>query len=199
MEAISHISNYYIVEYSVVKPILKEPLDSVLRRKRLLKTCACIMLMIVGITLAINFIPQKKQIRMGSLMAYATVEGGDDADIEMTEADNGIPLSLARTVYGDEGFLFSIVVDEATTAKIINIIDKGKVVQENIADFPIEGVKYKKGRIYFFIPCEVGEVSFSGIDDKEGCRYDVTIIIIEQDERYFAKLQALTCYPRYKK
>ena len=195
MDAISHISNRYIVEYSVIKPVTKDPIDYAIRKKHVLMMCACLVLVIVGVALATNFFMQKKELQVGTLVAYATVEGGESADVELSKADDSIPLSLVRASNGNEGFLLSIVVGGDALEKKINVIENGQIDQADISNFQIDGVQYEKGRIYYFITCEVGEISFFGVDDKEGFRYDVTINIIEHEGSYYAKLQALTCYP----
>lgn len=199
MAAIGGISDKYIEEYSVVKPIKNDQINTMfIRRQWIYRLCGILTVIAIIVGICLPTIINKGNLSPFVLTAYALSDDGIVAEHSITD-NVQVPVSLLETEDGLKGFLFSIDHGNSDDPATLAIFNAGDYQQRTAELGELAGVHLEPGKGYFFFVGnsidDFENVTFFYSDREADSRYEITVQITENEGCYMAELKELKSFP----
>lgn len=199
MAAIGEISDKYIEEYAVVKPIKNDQINTMfIRRQWIYRLCGILTVIAIVIGIGIPVINNNGNMLPFTLTAYALSDDGTVVEQSITDTEQ-VPVSLLETEDGLKGFLFSVGHSSGDTPATLAIFSAGDYQQRTAELGELAGVHLEPGKGYFFFVGnsidDFKNVSFFYSDRETDNRYEIAVQITENEGCYMAELKELKTFP----
>lgn len=199
MSAIGGISDKYVEEYSVVKPIQKDKINILFIRRRLIfKLCGILTIIAIAIGIWLPSMNNGGNLPPLVLTAYALSDDGTVVEQSITDSVH-VPVSLLETEDGLKGFLFSVDQNNDNDYVTLAIFNAGDYQQRTAELVDLAGIHLEPGKGYFFFVGnsidELQNISFFYSDAESGSTYEIAVQISENEGCYMAELKELKAFP----
>lgn len=199
MAAIGGISDKYIEEYAVVKPIKNDQINMMfIRRRWIYELCGILTIIAIVIGIWLPSMNNDKKLPPFVLTAYAFDTNSSVIGQNLTGTIQ-IPVSHLEMADGTKGFLFSIDCETRSKPPALTIVTECTYEYGAGSLEEIAGVNLESGKQYFFFKGQdindFKNVFFSYTDEETGGKFEICIRIAKQENGYYASLQELKSFP----